>query len=135
MKPTAKPQLIEIPRVFDQRGNLSFIQHPGALPFDIERVYWIFDVPTDGKRDGRALRATAEVIVALSGAFDVETVGADGESSRFFLNKPYVALYLPPMTWRTILNFSSNSVALTLASRPYDEADYIRDFSLFLTQK
>ena len=124
--------LVTIPRVTDPRGNLSFIQHPGACPFKIERVYWIYDVPGDFKRYGRALRLTTEMIVALSGSFDVELEYEDGSRETVRLNRAYRAVIVPPMTWRVLDNFSTNSVALVLASSLFDEEkDYIRDYQLF----
>ncbi len=121
-------RFIAVPRITDPRGNLSFIQHPGACPFPIERVYWIYDVPGDFMRYGRALRSTSEMIVALSGAFDVALEYSDGRKETFHLNRAYRAVLVPPMTWRVLDNFSTNSVALVLASTNFDENDYIRDY-------
>jgi oxalate decarboxylase/phosphoglucose isomerase-like protein (cupin superfamily) len=130
----AEPRLVELPKILDPRGNLSFIEGGKYLPFEIERVYWIYDVPGDKLRHGRALRHTAEMIVALSGAFDVVLERHDGEPQRFHLNRGYRGLVVPPMTWRVIDNFSTNSVAMVLASTTYDEADYIRDYEQFKSQ-
>lgn len=127
--------LITIPRVTDPRGNLSFIQHPGACPFKIERVYWIYDVPGDFRRYGRALRSTAEMIVALSGSFDVELEYKDGTQKTVRLNRAYRGVVVPPMTWRVLDNFSTNAVVLVLASSLFDEdKDYIRDYEHFKQQ-
>lgn len=122
-------KLIEIPRVNDPRGNLSFIEGGRIIPFEIERCYWIYDVPGGKWRHGRALRHTTELIVALSGAFDVKIETEDGKKTTFQLNRSYRGLLLPAMTWREIDNFSTNSVAMVLASTTYDECDYIRDYS------
>ncbi len=124
-------KIIDIPRVNDPRGNLSFIEGGQILPFEIERCYWIYDVPGGMWRHGRALRHTTELIVALSGSFDVKVVSEDGEQSVIKLNRSYEGLLLPPLTWRVIDNFSTNSVAMVLASTVYDEDDYIRDYSSF----
>ena len=124
-------EIIEIPRVNDPRGNLSFIQQPDACPFKIERVYWIYDVSGDYQRFGRALRSTTEMIVALSGAFDVALEYPDGRVRTVHLNRAYRAVLLPPMTWRVLDNFSTNSVALVLASTKFDEKDYIRDYEQY----
>lgn len=121
------PRLVELPKIVDPRGNLSFVQEPGACPFAIERVYWIYDIPADRIRHGRALRHTDEFIIALSGAFDVTLENADSECRTYHLDRCYRGLFVPAGTWRTIDNFTSNSVAMVLASSVYDEADYIED--------
>lgn len=119
----SKPHIIEIPRILDPRGNLSFIQNGAALPFEIKRCYWIYDVPGGEKRHGHLFRRSAELIVALSGSFDV-VIKNDGEEQRFHLSRSYYGLYVPPMTWRELDNFSTNSVAMVLASTLYDADDY-----------
>ncbi|MBR5332149.1 MAG: WxcM-like domain-containing protein [Muribaculaceae bacterium] len=125
-----KPHLIDLPKVTDPRGNLSFIQNSDQIPFDIQRTYWIYDVPGGMFRNGHAFRTQHEFIVALSGSFDV--VLHDGvEEKRIHLSRSYYGLYVPPMTWRSIDNFSTNSVAMVLSSTLYDENDYIRDFEEF----
>lgn len=125
-----KPHIIELPKVTDPRGNLSFIQNCDQIPFDIQRTYWIYDVPGGMYRDGHAFRTQHEFIVALSGSFDV--VLHDGiEEKRIHLSRSYYGLYVPPMTWRSIDNFSTNSVAMVLSSTLYSENDYIRDFDEF----
>lgn len=124
------PYLINLPRVLDARGNLSFLQEEDQIPFGVRRVYWIYDVPGGEIRGSHAFRRTEEVIVALSGSFEV--VLSDGTAERTFrLSRSYVGLYVPRMLWRTLRDFSTNSVALILASTPYDEADYLRDFDEF----
>ena len=125
-----KAQIIELPKITDPRGNLSFIQNSDQIPFDIKRTYWIYDVPGGMYRDGHAFRTQHEFIVALSGSFDV--VLHDGvEEKRIHLSRSYYGIYVPPMTWRSIDNFSTNSVALVLSSTLYDANDYIRDFEEF----
>lgn len=123
-------RLIDLPKICDPRGNLSFIQNETHLPFDIARAYWIYDVPGGKFRDGHAFRTQQEFIVALSGSFDV--VLNDGNKVvRHHLCRSYYGLYVPAMTWREIDNFSTNSVALVLSSTLYDEDDYIRDFNTY----
>jgi dTDP-4-dehydrorhamnose 3,5-epimerase-like enzyme len=125
-----KPHIIDLPKVTDPRGNLSFIQNSDQIPFDIQRTYWIYDVPGGMFRNGHAFRTQHEFIVALSGSFDV--VLHDGvEEKRIHLSRSYYGLYVPPMTWRSIDNFSTNSVAMVLSSTLYDENDYIRNFEEF----
>lgn len=125
-----KAHIIQLPKVTDPRGNLSFIQNSDQIPFDIKRTYWIYDVPGGMFRNGHAFRTQHEFIVALSGSFDV--VLNDGkEEKRIHLSRSYYGLYVPPMTWRAIDNFSTNSVAMVLSSTTYDANDYIRDFNEF----
>lgn len=122
-----KAKIIELPKICDPRGNLSFIEGGNHIPFDIVRTYWIYDVPGGKTRDGHAFRRQQEFIVALSGSFDV--VLNDGrEAKRFHLCRSYMGLYIPQMTWRELDNFSTNSVAMVLSSLPYDATDYIEDF-------
>ncbi len=124
------PSIIDLPKYLDARGNLSFIEEDTHLPFRIRRVYWIYDVPGGESRGGHAFRSTEELIVALSGSFDV--VLNDGEKEyRFSLNRSYYGLYVPSMMWRLIENFSTNSLALVIASTDYDRNEYIRDFNEF----
>ncbi len=123
---------MQIARVEDPRGNLSFIQNGGSnLPFEVARVYWIYDVPGGRDRHGHAFRTGHELIVALSGSFDVVVTAPDGTESRHHLCRSYYGLYVPPMTWRSLDNFSTNSVALVLASGLYEPADYIEDFNIY----
>jgi hypothetical protein len=124
------PELINLPKVLDLRGNLSFIEEETHLPFSIKRVYWIYDVPGGEYRGGHAFRETEELIVALSGSFDV--VLHDGEEKLCFsLNRSYYGVLVPKMIWRKLENFSTNSLALIIASTEFSEADYIRDFEEF----
>lgn len=120
--------LLQLPKILDPRGNLTFIENGAQVPFDIQRAYWIYDVPAGEERHGHAFRSASEFIVALSGSFDVVIDTGSGEQ-RFSLGRSFYGLLVPPMTWRRIDNFSTNSVALVLSSTPYDEADYIRDYS------
>lgn len=120
-------RLIELPKIKDPRGNLTVIESGVNVPFEVKRNYWIYDVPSGMWRDGHAFKEQVEMIVALSGSFDV--VINDGTSGRtFHLSRPQIGLYVPNMIWREINNFSTNSVALVLTSTSYDEKDYIEDF-------
>lgn len=116
-------QIIDLPKIADPRGNLSFIQCPEQIPFEIERAYWIYDVPGGRFRTGKAFRRQRQVIIALSGSFDVVAETGSGEKATYSLNRSYNALYLPALTWRELNNFSTNSVALILSSTIYDPAD------------
>jgi dTDP-4-dehydrorhamnose 3,5-epimerase-like enzyme len=121
----------DIPKVLDERGNLSFIEKNADLQFDIKRVYWIYDVPGGEIRGGHAFQKQEEIIIALSGSFDVSL--HDGvNSKRFSLNRSYQGLYVPEMVWRHLDNFSTNAVCLILASTIYSAEDYIFDFETFL---
>jgi WxcM-like, C-terminal len=114
----------------DPRGNLTFIESGRHVPFDVARVYWTYNVPGGSKRGGHAYRCLEECVVALSGSFDV--LLDDGKhEGRVTLNRSYFGLYLPTLVWRSLENFSTNAVCVVLASRPYDEADYIRDHAQF----
>lgn len=125
-----KPQIIQLPKIFDARGNLSFIEEENHIPFKIARSFWIYDVPGGESRGGHAYKESEEFIVALSGSFDV--VLDDGkEKKNYHLNRSYYGLYVPKMIWREMNNFSTNSLALVLSSTLYDEKDYIRDFDDF----
>jgi dTDP-4-dehydrorhamnose 3,5-epimerase-like enzyme len=129
----SNPELINLPRVLDPRGNLTFIEENRHIPFTIKRVYWIYDVPGGEFRGSHSFRNTKEFIAALSGSFDV--VLHDGRQEyRFSLNRSYYGVYVPKMFWRKLENFSTNSLALILASTEYDENDYIRDFDAFVRE-
>ena len=130
-----KPQLIQLPKIQDVRGNLTFIQHPDHLPFAIKRVFWIYDVPGGETRGGHAYKTQHEVIISLSGSFVVVITLPDGTLQRFTLNRSYFALYIPPMHWRHMENFSTNSVSLHLCSGEFKESDYTRELNNFLNQK
>lgn len=119
-----KPKIIDLPKFLDHRGNLSVIEQFKDIPFGIKRAYWIYDVPGGEAREGHAYMKNREFIVALSGSFEVRV--SDGVSETTYpLNRSYYGLYVPEMHWRTLGNFSTNSLALVLASEPYDENDYI----------
>ena len=123
-------ELVNLPKIADPRGNLSIIEQLKQIPFEIKRAHWIYDVPGGVNRGGHAYRETEEFIVALSGSFDVEV--DDGESKQIFpLNRSYYGLYVPKGMWRTMMNFSTNSLALVLSSTEYDEHDYIMDYDEF----
>ncbi len=129
-----KPQIINLPKIFDPRGNLSFIESEGHVPFEVKRSYWIYDVPGGMFREGHAFHEQEEFIVALSGSFDVVINYGTGEK-RYHLARSYYGLYVPPMTWRAIDNFSTNSVALVLSSTIYAPNDYIEDFNEYIKLK
>lgn len=127
-------RIIELPRVFDPRGNLSFIEEENHIPFTIARTYWIYDVPGGEYRGSHAFMQAEEFIIALSGSFDV--ILDDGkEDKSYSLNRSYYGLYIPRLTWRRLENFSTNSLALVLSSMNYHDDDYIRDYDMFLTIK
>jgi WxcM-like, C-terminal len=123
--------LIDLPKIKDERGNLTFIEPDRHVPFDIRRVFYLYDVPGGSLRAGHALKSCQQFIIAISGSFDV--VLDDGSSrQRFHLNRSHYGLYVTALTWREIDNFSSNSVCLVLASASYSESDYYRDYESFL---
>lgn len=127
------PLIIDLPKFLDSRGNLSFIEEMKHIPFKIERAYWIYDVPGGEHRGGHAYRENEEFIVALSGSFDV--VLDNGKEKRTYsLNRSYYGLYVPKGWWREMNNFSTNSLALVLASTKYDCSDYIRDYKEFIKE-
>jgi len=124
-------QIIHFPKILDERGNLSVLEQWNQIPFEIKRVYWIYDVPGGEMRGGHAYKTLNEVIVAISGSYDV--VLNDGSKEyRYQLNRSYYGLYVPKMMWRHIENFSTNSLALIVADQLYNEQEYIRDFSAFV---
>ncbi|MCL4121009.1 UNVERIFIED_CONTAM: hypothetical protein GTU68_044231 [Idotea baltica] len=127
-------QLIDLPKILDPRGNLSFFENNNQIPFTIKRTYWVYDVPGGEKRGGHAFKESQEFIIALSGSFDV--VINDGVlEKRVHLNRSYYGLFVPKLLWRSLENFSTNSVALIVSSIGYDATDYIRDFKTFKTIK
>jgi dTDP-4-dehydrorhamnose 3,5-epimerase-like enzyme len=124
-------QILELPKITDQRGNLTFIENNKHIPFDIKRVYYLYDVPGGAERAGHAHQALHQFLVAMSGSFDV--VIDDGhERTTYHLNRAYYGLYICPMVWREIVNFSSGSVCMALASDFYDESDYYREYEDFV---
>ena len=123
-------RLVDLPKISDPRGNLTFVEGGRHVPFDIRRVYYLYDVPGGADRGGHAHLGLRQLIIAMSGSFDV--VLDDGrEQRRVHLNRSYTGLAVVPMIWRELDNFSSGSVCLVLASNVYDEADYIRDHETF----
>lgn len=125
-----QPQLIELPKFADPRGNLSFLENNNQIPFKVARSYWIYDVPGGETRGGHAFKENDEFIIALSGAFDV-VLDNGKEKQKLQLNRSYYGLYVPKGWWREMENFSTNSVAFVLSSIQYDENDYIRDYEEF----
>ena len=126
-------QLINLPKIVDPRGNLTFIESINHIPFEIKRVYWIYDVPGGEIRGGHAFKEQQEFIISLSGSFDV--IVNNGKSiQKFSLNRSYYGLYVPAGMWRHMENFSTNSLALVLASTVYKKEDYIRDYEEFRTK-
>lgn len=123
-------QPVQLPRIPDVRGNLTFVESGRHVPFRVARIYWLYDVPGGESRGGRAHRRTHEFVIALSGSFDV-VVGEGTDRRILQLNRSYVGLHLPPLTWRSLENFSTNSVCLVLASLPFDELDVVRDYAAF----
>lgn len=127
-------KLIELPKITDERGNLTFVEGKNHIPFEIKRTYMIYDVPGGEIRGSHAYKKLDEVIIALSGSFDLEV--DDGKNIKTFtLNRSYHAIYVPHGLWRTLQNFSTNALCLVLASTDYNEDDYIRDYNDFLNLK
>jgi hypothetical protein len=126
-------RIIQLPKIPDIRGNLSFIEELNHVPFKIERCYWIYDVPGGEKRGGHAYRENEEFIVALSGSFDVR-LDNGYKKEIFSLNRSYYGLYIPKMVWREIDNFSTNSLAFVISSVHYSIGDYIRDYDSFIKE-
>lgn len=123
-------RIIELPKFLDPRGNLSFFENSNQIPFDIKRTYWIYDVPGGEIRGSHAFKNSNEFIIAISGSFDI--VLNDGEKEmKYSLNRSYYGLYVPKLLWRSIENFSTNSLALLVSSVSFDAGDYIRDFDEF----
>ena len=126
-----KPLLINLPKIEDLRGNLSFIEEESHIPFKISRVYWIYDVPGGEQRGGHAFKEQKEFVVALSGSFDV-IINDGKKEDRHHLNRSYFGLYIPNGLWRHMENFSTNAVVMILSSTIFNELDYIRDFKTYL---
>ncbi|MDA9294638.1 FdtA/QdtA family cupin domain-containing protein [Flavobacteriaceae bacterium] len=127
-------QLIKLPQIKDVRGNLTFFENNSQTPFQIKRSYWIYDVPGGEARGGHSFKKSHELIVALSGSFNV--VLNDGKKEvTYFLNRSYDALYVPNLIWRSLGDFSTNSLALIVSNIEYSPQDYIKDFNAFLTLK
>lgn len=129
-----KCEIITLPKIEDSRGNLTFIEDESQIPFAIQRVYYLYDVPAGSERGGHAHIALNQIIIALAGSFDVEL--DDGKTRKTFsLNRPYEGLYICPGIWRELKNFSSGSVCLVLASNLYSEDDYYRDYNQFISSR
>ncbi len=127
----SRERIIELPKIIDKRGNLSFVEAGRHIPFAIQRVYWIYDIPGGQTRGrGHAFCTQHEVVIALSGSFDVTLDTGQGKRT-YSLNRSYQALYIPNMTWRMLSNFSTNAICLVLSSTPYDDGDYIRNYQEF----
>lgn len=126
-------RIVEFPKITDVRGNLTFIEGQNHIPFDIKRVYYLYDVPGGSDRGAHAHRGLQQLVISMAGSFDL--LLDDGkETKKFHLNRSYYGIYVCPMTWRYLDNFSSGAVCMVLASAPYDEADYIRDYDAFLAE-
>ena len=134
MKTIDTVRIINLPKILDARGNLSFVENFKQIPFEIKRTYWLYDVPGGESRGGHAYRENEEFIIALSGSFDV-LVDDGKERKMFSLNRSYYGLYVPKGLWREMENFSTNAFALEFGSSPYNEKDYIRDYQQFLKLK
>ncbi|MFN3926853.1 MAG: sugar 3,4-ketoisomerase [Pseudanabaenaceae cyanobacterium] len=128
---TSKWQIIELPKVTDSRGSLTFIEGAKHIPFEIKRVYYLYDVPGGTERAGHALKECKQFLIAISGSFDV-IVDNGTRNEKFTLNRSYYGLYIPPMTWRVINNFSSGAVCLSIVSTMYNPEDYFRDYDEFI---
>jgi hypothetical protein len=127
-------KIVELPKIIDPRGNLTFIEGGDHIPFDIQRVYYLYDVPGGAERGGHAHKGLHQLIIAMSGSFDV--VLDDGKNKkRVHLARSYYGLYVCPMIWRELDNFSSGSVCMVLASNKYDESDYYRDYGQFMKDR
>lgn len=127
-------KIIDLPKIFDPRGNLTFLQCPQQIPFDIKRVFWTYDVPGGDLRGGHAFKLQDEVIIALSGSFDVIITDKNGIQEKFQLNRSYYGLYLPANTWRHMENFSTNALSLHMSSMSYDPNDYLREFNEYINE-
>ena len=128
--PLTDCRMVDLPKIHDPRGNLTFIEGGSHVPFEIERVYYLYDVPGGSERGGHAHKALQQLIIAMSGSFDVVLDDGLGKS-RFHLNRSYYGLYVCPMIWRELDNFSSGSVCMVLASNRYSEDDYYRDYQQY----
>lgn len=125
-------KLIDLPKIVDPRGNLTFIEQSRHIPFDIKRVFYLYDVPTGADRGAHAHRALHQCLICLSGSFDV-AIDDGRQCRRVHLNRPWRALHIPPMIWAAEVNFDPGSVCMVLASETYDEGDYLRDYGEFLS--
>ena len=124
-------QIVQLPKIEDVRGNLTFVESQGAIPFDIKRVYYLYDVPGGASRAAHGHRELQQLVIAMAGSFDI-TIDDGLKKTTYSLNRSYYGLYIPPMSWRDLDNFSSGAVCLVLASEFYDESDYFRDYDQFI---
>ncbi len=124
-------KIIDLPKMEDPRGNLTFIEEDNQIPFKIERVYWIYDVPGGQIRGGHAFKVQKEIVIALSGSFDV-VIDSGSEKRTYSLNRSYYGLFIPAGLWRQMKNFSTNSLAMVITSTKFSEIDYIRNYDEFL---
>ena len=124
-----KAELINLPKISDPRGNLTFLEKPGIVPFEVERVFWTYDVPGGFVRGGHAYKTHSELIIALSGSFDVVLLGNTGSIKKITLNRSYKGILVPPNQWRRLENFSTNSVSLHVSSGKFDPKEYIREIN------
>jgi len=125
-----KCKIVELPKIQDERGNLTFIESGRHVPFDIKRMYYLYDIPGGASRAAHGHRRLHQFMVAMSGSFDI-TLNNGKDLRKYTLNRPYMGLYIPPMLWRDLDNFSSGAVCMVLASEYYDEDEYIRDYNEF----
>ena len=128
-------QILSFRKIPDARGNLTPVEGEHDVPFQIRRVYWIYDVPGGSVRGGHAYRTLEEVFIALSGSFDLTVDDGRGSTVRQTLNRSYYGVYVPSMMWRRLENFSTNAVCLIMASQPYDDRDYLRDYEAFTRER
>lgn len=124
-------RIIDLPKILDERGNLTFIENDKQIPFEIKRVFWTYDVPGGEQRGGHAYHNQLELVIAISGSFDVVVKDAFGEERRYHLNRSYNGLFLPALTWRHMENFSTNALSLHLSSGDFSENEYIRDYEQY----
>jgi hypothetical protein len=126
-------KIIDLPKFDDNRGNLTFLESNNHIPFEIKRLYWIYDVPGGESRGGHAFKEQKEFIISLSGSFDV-VINNGVENKRYQLNRSYYGLFIPNMFWRHMDNFSTNAIALVISSTYYSEKDYVRNFKEYLNE-
>jgi dTDP-4-dehydrorhamnose 3,5-epimerase-like enzyme len=129
--PVEQCKIIELPKIQDNRGNLTFVEGGRHISFDIKRIYYLYDVPGGASRAAHGHKALHQLMIAMSGSFNI-TVDDGHETRQFHLNRSYQGLYIPPMIWRDLDNFSSGSICMVLASDYYDESDYFRDIDDFI---
>ncbi len=125
------PLIIQLPKISDPRGNLSFFENSNQIPFSVRRVFWIYDVPGGAERGSHAYYSTEEFIVAVSGSFDVILDNGKGDRQTFHMNRSYYGLYIPPMYWCEVVNFSTNSLCMVCASKEHEQSEYIHNFDEF----